>query len=716
MSVEKLKEYAKMVNVAHELDAETLDAIGRQVIEGYQEDLTSMQEWLDDVKKIEELAQLKSVKKSWPLPNSSNVKLPIITKACFEYQSRTYPVLFKDSKLVKYAILGSDDIDPTGGPGKKEKQGKKVADFMNYQLLYQSKNWEKEQRNLLFQQALIGFICKKQYYDPIKNRIISRLCDYKKLIMNSDICSLEDAPRITEEIPMRLSAIVARKNKKVDDKSVFLKEPVEELYELFKIDTLNKEIPFLEQQTYLDLDDDGIQEPYIVTVLKDTGKVFRIQARFHEEGIEAEDGDVIHICPIDIYTDYHFLTNPMGKFQSVGFGILLLHLTQASNSVLNQLIDAGTLANMKGGYMDARLKVIPTGNSYHETGEFKLVKCLPGGSLKEGIVPTPYGEPSHVLFQLLGLLIQHAKDLSSSTEIMSGTQNSQNAKTGATLALLQQGRSLHDSIQKGTYSSMDTEFKQIFKLNSIHLDESQFIEYVGGGINIRRDDFDIKKVHVMPIADPNLASDQEKLTQAQFVQSMQQSPGVDPVKATKFILASTGIPNIESILADPNQKPPPNPDLLKIQADMEEAGQKLNIEGEKLKLAEQAQIIEVHYKEAQIALIHSQIQNTNAQAMLAEAQANAVPQKLKLDDLALQLDGITAKMDAQMQLIQMRHDKELQTMNLIGQAASQGAQQGHQLNMQQNDIQAQQDMQAQQADVGGDNGAGQGSDDQTPSS
>lgn len=698
MSIKKLKEYTKMVNIAESLDDDEVLAIGRKVIEGYEEDLTSMQDWLNDVKMIEELANLKAVKKSWPLPNSSNVKLPLITKACYEYQTKTYPLIFKDGKLVKYAILGNDEIPPGGKMGKKAAQGKKCADFMNYQLLYQSKNWEKEQKNLLFQQALIGFICKKQYFDPIKNRIHSRLCDYKKLIINSDICSLCDAPRITEEIPMRLNDVVARKNKKVEGQSVFCSEAVEELYELNKLDNLNKEIPFLEQQVYLDLDDDGIQEPYIVTVLKENGKVFRIVARFTENDINHEDGEVIHIEPVEMYTDYHFLTNPNGKFQSVGFGILLLHLNQAANSVNNQLIDAGTLANMKGGYMDARLRVIPTGNSYHETGEFKLVKCLPGSSMKEGIIPTPYGEPSHVLFQLLGLLIEHAKDLSSSTEIMAGTQNSQNAKTGATLALLQQGKSLRDSIQKGTYSSMDEEFKRIFKLNSVFLDESQFIEYVGGGVNIRRDDFDVTKVHIIPIADPNMASDQEKLTQAQFVQSIQQAPGVDPVKATDFILSSTGIPNIETILADPNAPKPPNIDLLTLQGNLHEAADKMKLAGEKLKLEEQAQIIEMHLKEAQIAQIHAQIQQANAQAELFMAQAAAVPQKLKLEDLALTLDGITAKMDAQMELIQMKHDKELKSMDFIGQASLQGMQHGHDQNMQQNDIEAQQ--QADTSDSG----------------
>ncbi len=646
MSIELLKKYSNHVNIAHELEDEKLHEIGLKVLEGYQEDLTSMQDWLNDVKIIEELTSLKSAKKSVPLANSSNVKLPIITKACYEFSSRTYPAIFKDSKLVKAATLGPDK------DGEKARQGKRVSDFMNYQLLFQYQDWELEQDRLLFLLSMIGFICKKEYYDPIKSKIVSKLCDYKKLIVNADITSLRDAPRITEIIPLRLNDVMARKYKKVDKKSVFLEKACDDLYELHKVDNLNKEIEFIEQQVELDLDEDGIGEPYIVTCLKTSGQVFRIAPRFHEESIMEEDGDVICIYPINIYVDYHFLTNPNGKFQSVGFGILLLHMTQAINSVLNQLIDAGQLANMKGGYMDARLKVIPSTNSYHETGEFKFVKALPGASLKDGIVPLQYGEPSSVLFQLLGLLIAHSRDLSASTEINNGTQSSQNAKTGATLALMQQGRATFDAIQKRVYRSMSVEFRQLFDLNKLYLEDNQYAEYIDGAVRVSKNDFDAKRVHILPVADPNLASDQERLANAAFVQSIMGMPGIDPVKATRFILAQTNISNIEQILADPNAAVPPNPDMLKLQADMEEAGQKLNIEGHRLEIEEKKQLIEAHKAEAEIAL-------KQAQAMLALAQAEALPMTTKLKDNQIQLDAINSKISAQLGLAKMQHEKDL---------------------------------------------------------
>jgi len=646
-SIKKLKKYAGSVNIAHDLDEEQLRAIGDRVLRGYQEDKNSMSEWLSDVDEIEELASLKCVKKSTPLPNSSNVKLPIITNACIQFSSRTYPAIFKDRQLVKAAIIGDDDPQYN-----KAKQGKRIADYMNYQLLFQYQDWEIEQDRLLFLLPLIGFICKKTYYDPIKGKNISRLCDYKKIIINADTPSLKDAVRVTEVISLKLNDVMARKNKKIDDQSVFLESCVDALYELHKLDDLNKDIEFLEQQVDLDLDEDGISEPYIVTVLKENGEVFRIVPRFHEKGIMEEDDKVICIYPIDIYVDYHFLPSPKGKFQSVGFGVLLLHLNQAINSVLNQLIDAGQLANMKAGYMDARLKVLPSTDSRHDQGEFKLVKALPGVALKDGIVPLQYGEPSNVLFSLLGLLIQHSEQLSSSTDLQNGTQNSQNAKTGATLALMQQGRATFDSIQKRVYRSLSQEFRQLFKLNGTYLNESEFAEYEGGAVRVTKDDFDEKNVRIVPVADPNLASDTERLANAAFVQSIALAPGIDPVKATRFILAQTNIPNIESILSDPKEQKPPSPEILQIQADMEKSAQELNIEGERLQQNE---------KEIQIksAVAQADIVLKKAQAVALLAKAESEDAKLSLEHYKTQLDAISQTLEHSMRASEMEHERAM---------------------------------------------------------
>ena len=660
MSLKKLKEYAGSINIAHDLSKEQLDEIQRKVMLGFTEDLNSMQEWLSDVGKIEELTSLKSVKKSTPLPNSSNVKIPIITKACYEFASRTYPAIFKDKQLVKYATIGYDD-----STGQKKAQGQKCVDYMNYQLLFQSKTWEQEHDRLLFLLAMIGFIVKKSFFDPVKGRIHTCMVDYKKFIVNADSQSLLDAPRISEVINLKLNDIVARKNKKVDGKSVFLEEPAQNLYDLHKLDDLNKNIEFIEQHIDIDLDDDGIAEPYIVTALRSDGQVFRVQPRFEENGIIHEGGDIICIEPFNVYTDYHFLTNPFGKFQSVGFGILLLHVNEAINTITNQLIDAGQLANLKIGFKDARAKFVGSGNTYHSPGEFKDVACLPGVALKDAIVPFQYSEPSNVLYQLLGFLIAHAKDLSSSTEIMTGSQNSQNAKTGATLALLQQGKALHDSIQKRHYRSLSLEFQQLFKLNGLFLDKEKltYASYAGGGVAVSGDDFDANKIHIIPVADPNLASDTERLAHAAFVQSLTGMAGIDPIKQTMFILEQTNIPGIERILADPNAQQPPNPEILKLQASIEESAQKLNIEGRRLDQGDQELQIKSDVSKADQALKRAQAIALIAQAESQNAKVNIEKYKADLgalDSLATREHDLNlATHEAGMRTQEQQSEKEL---------------------------------------------------------
>lgn len=643
-----LNAYANSVNVAAELSEEELLKIGNRVLVGYREDLKSMEEWLSDVKKIEELAELKCIKKTTPLLNSANVKLPMIIKAVYEFSSSTYPEIFKDNKLVKAAIIGKDDKDNT-----KAMMARRVADFMNYQLLFEHQEWELECDRLLNLVALIGFICKKTYYDPIRQMNKSEMCDYKELIVHQNTKSLADASRITHEIHLKLNDLIEAKNKEVNSASVFLPKAVDEIAELHKNDEIDKDIDVLEQHCKLDLDKDGYAEPYIVTVNKVDGKVLRIVARFTKDGICRENGKVCYITPIRCFVDYHFLVSPKGKFQSVGFGFLLLHLNESCNSVLNQLLDAGQLANMQGGYRDARCKMIESGIRGFVSGEWKEVKVMTGASLKEGMMPIQYKEPSNVLHQLLGMLIEVARDLTASAQINNGTQSSENAKTGATIALQQAGKKIFNSITKRIYRSLNEEFKQLFVLNSLYLDPVTYRDIEADTLAVKNTDFDIKKIKVLPVADPNLASDGQRIMEAQFMQAMYDKPGIDGVATTKAILTRSQIPDIMDIMVDPKAKQPPNPQMLELQAKMEEAGQKLNIEGRKLDLQEKQQLIDAHKAEGIIAL-------QEAQTMLAVEQAKAISVTHQFKDLQMQFDIISKKVDAQLGLADMQHQKDMQ--------------------------------------------------------
>ncbi len=648
MSVKRLKEICKSVNIASELDEELLSKIGQDVLSGFNEDLQSNQEWLSDIKRVEELASLISVKKSYPLPNSANIKLPLITKACTEFASRVHPEIVRDSKVVKPRIIGKDTKDVF-----KQRQAQRVCDFMNYQILFKTTTWQEQLSKLLFRLALIGFICKKTWYDPIRKGIKQVICKPEELIIHADSPSLVEAGRVSHIIHWKLNDLIEFTKTREDDVPIFLEEPVKAIKEQCAGADLNKMVDGIEQCTYLDLDEDGYLEPYIVTVVKSSGKVLRIVAQFDKDDIFTEGKDeVCYINKKEYYEDFHFLPSPKGNFQSVGFGILLLHLNEASNSIMNQLVDAGQLANLKGGYMDARLKNVSSGNSLHDPGEFKFLKVMSGASLKDGILPIQYGEPSSVLYQLLGLLLDVSRDLTSSAQINNGTQSSENAKTGATLALQAEGKKVSNSININVYNSINKEFKHIFCLNGYYLGQDEYMNVLDDPMANVTKDFDETKVDIMPVGDPNLSSDSQRLQEAATIQQLMALPGIDPIKATKLILSRVSIPGIEDILADENAPQSPPIEMLKLQSDMEGHSQELRQKDEEIEIKKQDQMIKV-------ALAKAQIKQMEATALNLIAKAESEPVKTQLQQYQAYLETIGKQIDTDLSMAQMSHEKDL---------------------------------------------------------
>ena len=643
MSIKQLKEYAKMINIAEELDEEHLAKIGQTVLQGFQEDEDSCADWMQEVKRVAELASLKSKKKSYPLPNSANIKFPVITKACYEFSSRTYPEIIRDGKVVKGRVVGRDS------DGGKAKQADRITDFMNYQLLYQNSKWELELDRLLNMLALVGFMCKKTYYDPIKNIIRSEVCDYEDLVINSDVKNLDDAPRISHVLHLSLNDLIEHRNAEV-----FCEEVVNEEVDLQSAQDIKECVTCIEQHCFLDLDDDGYEEPYIVTITKDRAKVLRIVARYTEkEVVTTEKNKLKYIEPIQYFTDYHFLVSPKGKFQSVGFGVLMLHLNETINTLLNQLVDAGQLANLQGGYIDARLKPVQSGDSNHDPGEWKKLKVdLTLGKIQDGIVPITYKEPSSVLYQLLGLLIDASRDLSSSTEVMSGNSSPENVKSGAVMALIEQGMKVFTSIQRRIYRSLADEYRKIFILNSIYLDDNVYMEIMDDELAVKKQDFDLASVNVLPVADPNLASDVQRAAKLQVLGSLQMAPGVNPVAVTKRILESLNLPNPEELLLPDQELSKPSPEILKLKADMEAQAQELNIEGKQLELEEKKLALEAIKAETEILKMKSE-------AILNLAKAEAAEAGQQFQEYSSQLDILSKQIDTMMQDRKMQHEKDM---------------------------------------------------------
>lgn len=680
MSVSKLKEFANLPNLVDMFDQNELDEIALIVKRGCDEDEISMQEWISDIKKVEDLVDLKSTKKTTPLPDSANIKLPLITKACYEFAGRTVPEIIKDDQIIRIKPIGVN-------PDEYVKVcAQRAETFMNWQMLLRNTEWAEQLDMLLFRLAIVGFLCTKTYYDDVRKQITSEICDPDKLIIHVKTKTLSTAPRITHKVDWMLNTIIEKANVSKNKISIFCKEAVKEIQEMHKDEPLDSVIEGLEQCTYLDLDKDGYKEPYIITISTNPVKVLRIVAQYSKDSIfAAEEADkVAYIEKDDYYEDFHFLKNPKGHFQSVGFGILLLYMTETANSVMNQLVDAGQLSNMKGGFMDASFSPIKKGQTRHVPGEFQLIKTDPTKRMADGILPFSFSEPSSVLFQLLQLLISVCRDLTSSAEINNGTQSSENAKTGATLALQEEGRKSTTLINKSITRSLTKQFKNRFKLNNIYLTNKEYRAILNDNAADVSVDFNIVNVDVTPTADPNLASSQQKIQDLAILQSLMSLPGVNPIKITEKIIERLSIPGIKDVLLSDKDKQSaqPNPDMIKLQHDMEESAAKHQLEVEKLQLLKQDLAIK-----AKLA---------QANAILALAKAGSEEQKTKLNQFESDFATISKQMDMELGIANIMHEKDMQHNDHIQQAQSQLYDQQHQQNLQDSQNQTDTEMQSNQ--------------------
>lgn len=659
-----LHRYARMDNIADVLSEEKLNELGMRVIQGFDKDLETQRQWLKSVDEAQKLAKLTKEPKNTPLPNSANIKHPLITQACYQFAARTYPELVHDNKVVKCEIIGQADQ-------VLEDTADRISTHMSYQLLGIDTKWEAGMDKLLVLYSNVGFVCKKTYYDPLLKRNMSVVCNYKDLVLRNavEINEIDDLRRITHILRLHPNDLI-----EMAREGAYSETEVDFIINLYKADIIDPVIEFYEQHRFADLDDDGYEEPYIVTTHKDTGKVIRVKARYERKDIKLDGKKVVSINPIQYFTAYHFLPSPDGCFMSMGFGTLMLDLNDTVNTILNQITDSGSLANMQTGFIDSRLKVMG-GQTLMDPGQWNRVKGVIGQTLKDGIVPIVYKEPSTVLFQLLGLLIQATKDLSASTDIMQGAEQVQNVAATSMMAMVEQGMKMFSAIQKRLYRSLRDEYQKLYRLNQTHFDAMEYNALVGGQKAISYDDYQSNSIRVIPIADPNLSSDAQRLAQAQIVMGLAGKPGINNLEVYKRYLHAAKVPNPELILGSPNPKDynQTDPNAAKIQATAiaKHADIQVKSRGQDLKEKEFA---------AKLAKIEAEITELQSRAIKNVSDANATHQGITTDQYNSQLETIKAKLQAATQLHQqaVTHDIANKQIAVQQQGQQQDAVEGQQ--------------------------------------
>lgn len=599
--VEILRQFAAASNIAELLDKETLNKIGGEVVRGYDLDKASRSDWEKQTKTAMELAMQVATEKSWPWPKAANVKYPLITTAAIQFSARAYPAIVRGADVVKGEVTGPDP------DGRKKERADRIGRHMSYQILEQMEEWDEETDRLLLQMAIVGCAFRKTYFDKSIGRNCSELVPAKHLVYNHAV-PFRKLRRITHELNLYANDVIERIRGG--------------LFVEIKLGTPSGQESdedghheFLEQHCWYDLDEDGYKEPYVVTVLKETAEVVRIVARFDEDGIFLnEKGEVGKINPVGYFTKYPFMPNPDGGSYDVGLGILLNPINETVNTVLNQLLDAATLANTSGGFIGSGLRM-KGGAVRFAPGEFKPVDNQ-GGDIAKNIYHMQFPGPSSVLFQLLGMLIDAGKDISSVKDILTGDQQANQTAT-TTLALIEQGQKVFSAIYKRVHRSLKDEFKKLYRLNRLYMQPEEYYRFQDKMLPILLEDYQGDDTDVAPVSDPTLVSDAQELTRAEALMKFSGDPLFNQMELRKRYLKAIKEENPESLLVEePKEPPPPDPRTIEAEA----KAKKIEAETRALEVSTNA---EAEEKIANIHLTAAKTADLEASSILKIAQAEA---------------------------------------------------------------------------------------------
>ena len=655
---------ANTKNLAEELDDDTLISIGNDVVEGYETDKASREPWEKDLKSWTELALQISGNKTYPWPNAANIKYPLLATAAMQFAARAYPTLVpSDGKIVKCRITGFDH------DGEKTKRAERISKHMSYQVLEEMEDWEEDMDKLLICLPIAGTCFKKTYWNPNKQRNCSILVLPKTLVVNYFCRRLEEAERITEVLTQTKRKVKELQNQglyldvKLSDPSVGTEDPTKSINEAFQNTTSeDNTTPYivLEQHTYLDLDQDGYSEPYIVTVELDSHKVLRIIPRFNGDSIIVDEkSKVISIEATQYYTKYSFIPNPDGGFYDLGFGRLLGPLNNSANTIINQLVDAGSLSNLQSGFIGKGLR-IKMGETKFVPGEWKAVNAT-GDDIKKQIFALPVREPSDVLFKLLDLLLKSGKELASVAEIFVGKMPGQNTPATTTMATIEQGMKVFTSVYKRVYRSLASEFKKIYKLNREYMNNEEYIAVLDEPV--QQEDYKGPENDIYPGADPTAVSSQEKQAKIQAVMQLLQLGTIDPMAVTMLYLEAHEIPNPEKLMKQPQPQPDPKMEAIKAKAQVDQ--QKAQID---MQVAQHKMQLEQATKEQELQMKAAQVQQElEAKKMQAILDAQ----------LAQATQGSKMQMEQQAAQAKMGQQAQQSKLNMVTQAMS------HQQTMQQ---------------------------------
>tara|TARA_R100000995_G_C3484018_1_gene125925 strand:- start:904 stop:3264 length:2361 start_codon:yes stop_codon:yes gene_type:complete len=543
-------------NLAEYLDDTVLNPLGSELVGMYEEDKESRQEWYEAFSKGLDLLGIKTEERTQPFQGASGVDHPILAEAVTQFQAQAYKELLPPGGPVQVQVVGAHDPEIVG-------QSTRVKEFMNYQITHVMEEYDPEMDSMLFYLPLSGSAFKKVYFDTMLNRAVSEFVKAEDLVVSYSTSDLSTSPRVTHVMSMTKNDLLKMQlNGTYRDIDLMqnpgavtpndVQEKMEELEGLSSTYTENNELyTILEMHVDLrltEIEDHGFACPYIVTICEDMNEILAIRRNW-------EEGDSLY-KKVDYFVQYKFLPG-LGFY---GFGLIHMigGLTKSVTAILRQLIDAGTLANLPAGFK-ARGMRIQGEDEPLQPGEFRDVDVA-GATIKDSLLPLPYKEPSAVLSQLLGILVDSGRRFASIADMQVGDIGSQQLPVGTTIAMLERGTKVMSAIHKRLHFAQKKEFRLLSTLYAKYLPPEYPYMTDGGQQVVMAQDFD-QRVDVLPISDPNIFSmSQRVLIAQQQLQMAQAAPEIHNMQeAYRRMYEALEIKNPQTLFKEQQQVPPRDP-------------------------------------------------------------------------------------------------------------------------------------------------------------
>jgi hypothetical protein len=560
-------------NLVDFINQNTLEKISNDLLDSIQSDKESRSEWEKTYTDgLKYLGMKFDDTRSQPFEGSSGVVHPILAEAVTQFQAQAYKEMLPAKGPVKTEIVGARTI-------QTEDQAERVQEFMNYYIMNEMDEYDPELDQMLFYLPLAGSCFKKVYFDFVLNRAVAKFIAPEDLIVPYEATDISSAERITHSISMSANEIKKQQvtgfyanvdigSGSYTDDMDDISEAIDDIQGISPSYKENRNRTVYEVHTVLDIEGfedldqqgmpTGLKLPYIVTIEEDSQKILSIRRNYRENDLLKNK--------INYFVQYKFL--PGLGFYGLGLSHMIGGLSKASTSILRQLIDAGTLANLPAGFKARGMRIRDEDDPL-QPGEFRDIDTT-GGSLRENLIPLPIKEPSNVLMQLLGILVDSGKRFAAIADMNVGDMN-QAMPVGTTVALLERGTKVMSAIHKRLHYAQRIEFGLLAKVFSEYLPPVYNYQVGSGPQEVKQIDFD-DRVDIIPVSDPNIFSQSQRVTLAQeLLQMVQSNPEIHgPMgiyEAYKRMYAALGVDNVDSLL-----QPPPDMTPKPVDAGQENSG------------------------------------------------------------------------------------------------------------------------------------------------